>query len=304
MRRPLAFALLVLLAVPSAVAQGEVVPPFLEVRVDPLDEPVRPLSEVRETTLTTRASCLLSGDAQRVSLRYGIADAPAWVTAVVTPASDVVDARGCDGGYVTAEAAVRLTVDADAPAFTPMPVRLVVTAGPPEREEQAETTLNVSADYFSILEVHAEEPIRVALPDSLVEVPVTVANFGNDRTRVQIELIKADTGLSVELPQVPLLGSRQHGDAETAATVDVGIRTADANGFINEVGVVLLRLRAVHAEDPSLPGDDTMLSLLVTTKSQSLMAAEYESGNRTPALGALPALVALGALARVVRLRR
>lgn len=290
--RALLLAALVLL--PQAAAQLPDVQ-LVELRAeDP--PPVLPLQGAVVANMTVRVSCALVEGQGGVAIAYEVTAAPAWATVVVSPASDVADVRNCDGGYVTRDAILTLTASDMAPAFRPSPVEVRATAGPEGRKQTANATINLTAEYFSILDVQLAESSRIVAPGGEVAFAVSLANLGNAQTRVRVEVENATEDLTVHPVDAVLLESKQQGGMRNTGELSVRV-TSDAGGlYVNRVGTATLRLFAEHAGEPPRQGDSTTISFIVTTKS----GAGGEGGNDSP-LGPVVALAALALVASFLR---
>ena len=288
--RALALLVLVCLA-PLAAAQ---VPGVRLVRLDAEDPPpVRPLQGAVVANLTLTASCALVGDGGRIPIEYAVQDAPAWATVVVSPATDVADATACEGGVVTREATVSLTASDQAPAFRPTPVVVLAKVGSPGRQEETSATVNVTAEYFSIVDASLAEANKVARPGEEVPYVVKLSNLGNARTRVTFEVQNASEGIFVGVPPPVVLDSKQAGGNEVSTEVSILVRTRESGGFVNRVDVATVRILAEHAADPPRAGDGTTVSLILTTRTGG--------ANGAPGPGVVLAALALALAAYVAR---
>lgn len=293
--RPALAAVLVLLLV-ALPARGQESPlPFVEVGVEPLDAPVRPLQGAAVAVATVRASCGLAEASEQVPVRYVVEGAPSWMKVVASPAADAAAARSCDRGYVAFETTLAVTVDADAPALVPTPVRLVAIAGEAPREARGEATLNVTADYFGILDVSLPEAIQTIPPGSVATFKLVVTNHGNGRTRVAFEIVGVGEGITVAPVEPILLGSRQLGDPADAVTKEVLVfaTAPPARGFVNRVDTFSVHATSHLADDAARKGDESTASFLVTTRSTGAV----ERAMDVPGVGAWAVVAVLAACA-------
>lgn len=260
---------LLLLLAPSVLAQTASPVPLVELQGE--DPPmVPPLQGAVTANLTTRVSCTLVGEGGRVGITYTVEAMPAWSQVVVSPASDVVDVTACEGGTATRHATVSVTAGDQAPAFRPTPLRIQATAtGVGGRNESATATLNVTADYFSILDAVARDATKTARPGAEVEFPITLANLGNGRTRVTFVVENASDDLVIETPDALTLGSKQQGEAANSAETRVVARTKEGGMLVNRVGTFTLLLKGEHADAPPRAGDEARLTFVVTTRSDA-----------------------------------
>lgn len=287
------FALLLL---PSAAALEDAPVPLVEVSVEPFAAPVRPLQGAGTTSLVTRVSCALSEASELIEVRHTIEDAPAWMDATIAPASDSVAARECENGYVRFAATLTVSVDDGAPALVPTPIRVVSHSGSAPRDARGEAVLNVTADYFGILDLSLPETILVVAPDSVATFRVLVTNHGNGRTLVSFGLDGESGTLQVAPIEPVILGSRQLGDPADAVTKEVlvHVTTAPGRGYVNRVDAFTLAATSHRVGDESRKGDETKVSFLVTTKTGG---ASTERTMDVPGLGAWALVGVLGACA-------
>lgn len=202
-----------------------------------------------------------------VNIAYRGVDAPAWSAVTISPASDVATLEMCEDGYAERRATLTISASDQAPAFSPGGLTLRVTVGDPPRQEEASVTVAVTADYFALLDVSLAETNKVVAPGETAKFPITLTNLGNGKTRVRFVLDDATEGLTVGPPSPVELGSRQQGAPTTSTTVEVAVR-ADARGlYVNEVGVVNLRVVPEHAGEPPRTGEERTVSFLLTTKT-------------------------------------
>lgn len=279
-----ALALLAVVLLPIAAAQVGLPPP-VELRAE---EPplVRPLQGVVTSNVTVRVSCTLTGGAG-VNIAYRVDDAPAWSAVTISPASDVANLEMCKEGYAERHATLAISASDQSPAFSPEGLTLSVTVGDPPRQEEASVVVPLTADYHSLLDISLAETTKVVAPGDTARFPIKLTNLGNGKTRVRMILEDATEGLVVGPPGPVELGSRQQGAAATSTTVEVAVR-ADARGlYVNQVGVVNLRIVPEHAGEPPRAGEEGSISLLLTTKTGG------GEGARVP----LPVALALVAVA-------
>lgn len=279
------------LAVPGALAQTGPVETATLV-VEPFVGPIAPLQENAATPFTARISCLLLEPTTGTPVTYSVVAKPEWTNVTLSPSADVVRPAACQAstdGWATLSGSLSATVDAAAPAFEPADVTIEVLAGVGgPRQARAEATVPVEAGYFSILSVDLEEAIKVAPPDSTTRFPLVLSNLGNGASEVQF-LVESATGpITVEVPPTFLLESPVTGNRSNRAQLDVLVHAEPASGFINKVTQVNLKVLSRYAQDPTLTGDETSVSLLLTVRSESLTKLE------TPAPALALALLALG----------
>ncbi len=283
-----AFAFIIL-NVPAALAQDA-----FEIRVSiaPFASPLAPLQEAPMTSFTLDVPCVAPGsDPTSSKVDVKVDQFPAWATATVSPTEFPLDPMTCRAGRITFEGTLTVAANDQAPAFTPTPLTIAATlanANPPIR---GEGTVAVTAGYFSVLDIQLAETIKTTAPDTDVEFPLTLTNLGNGKTRVTFEIVEIGNTLTGQAPSPIELQSKQQGGTQTSATVLLQLHTRAAKGYANEVSVANYRITSALAEDPTMKGDEAMVSVLVTTK-----------GLGTPGPGL--ALLTLAAAAAVTLRRR
>lgn len=292
--------LALLLLAPVAAAQPEVID-WVTASVAPFETPIPPLQGAASTRVDVSASCLLADPAGQVTVAYAVVDRPSWATVVVSPSTDAKNVQSCEEGRLAFEGTLVVTVTDQAPAFAPATIALEVTAGGGGREERAQASVDVSSDYYAILDVQLAAPQAVIRPGGHHDFVVRVSNFGNGATRVEPTLTRADEPLQVSLPSTITLGSKQQGARDIAADLVFRVAAPDEGGFVNRVGSVDVRLQGFYALDDSRGADASTVSFLVTIRTGATQDGEPE---RALPLGALAPLAAIGLAARALRRAR
>lgn len=289
-RAGLPLLVLVALAVPLAAAQAPLTAPevpLVELSIGPSEAPLRPLQDVQTLPMTARVSCALLDDKGQVPVSYKVEGQPRWATVVVSPTEDVKEPAACQEGWATFEAQLTVSASDQAPAFRAAPVNVSATAG----SETGRAQVNVTASYFSIVDVQLQETSKATAPGTEAVFPLKLINFGNDRTRVSFEVVETSGGLHATAPEPLVLDSKQQGAPLVAADVELRVQAPEGSGYMNQVGTVTYRLTSASEERPDLAGDSSTVTVLVTTK-----------GLATPAPAPV-AWVAVAALAGVVARR-
>lgn len=275
---------LVLLA-PLALAQAPI--PLVELSIDPFADLAKPLQAPVSTAIHARVSCALVRGPNGIPISYSVVSAPAWATVTIDPPTDVIEPLvSCDttsGGWVTREAVLSLQANDRAPAEAPAPIEVEVRAD--GTEEAALASVDVAASFFSILDVELIEAIHTMSPGATKEIVITVTNHGNGATRVTFETAEIGEGLTVALPDPFVLESAQSGGTRLSEDAIVRVTTADRSGFVNEVGIINLRILSAFEGDPSQEGDESQASLLVTTRT-GIPASRDVPGPEIAAIGA------------------
>ncbi len=264
-----AIAGLAVVADPVA-AQAE--KPTIEVEVGTFDGPIRPLSETKEVTITVKYTYFgPAGASGLVPVRVALqaTDVPPWAVATLNPPAVFMPIQAGQGlTTVTKTAKLMISTTADAPALTPVTIKVKANSdgnsylNPANGEGQT----TVTADYFGLLDGVAGTTIQIAKPQEQVSYPITVTNLGNGQTKVFFEITGAPEGWQVVTPQPVVLEARQQGGKKTAETIQLQIQTPYRNGYLNEVGVVGLRITSVYALNADKKGDATNVNVLTTTK--------------------------------------
>jgi hypothetical protein len=256
--------------VPTASAQsGSIV-----VSMNSPTEQVKPLQGALTFSGTVTLTADYSGVANPIGIpvTYTVSNKPAWAQVLVSPASDVFPAPGAPGGVSYSQArtiSVTVTASGDAPAFQAETIE--ITATPSPSNPQATITpgkgqVGIQAGYYSIIDVQLAEAIKVERPQSAVAFPLKITNFGNANTKVNFELISAAEGFQTVIPNPVTLQSKQAGGNQISADIPLTIQTPYKNGYMNEVGVINYKLTSSYALDPKLKGDESPVSVLITTR--------------------------------------
>lgn len=286
--------LMVLGVLPFAAAQAPV--ELVTVEVAPFDEPVKPLQGTQTTEATVRVSCALAEPPASIVVTYNVPEAPAWATVLVSPSSDTAGPERCQTGYVTFIATLTVQANDQAPADVPAPIVLEARAGSGGAEHVERGEVNLTATWFSILDVQVVEAVAVVAPGATHAFPLKIANFGNGDTDVTITETERGEGITVRVPDTFRLGSKQQGSNDVSREVSIEVAADDARGFVNRVAVASLLVTSAYAADASQVGDDATVSLLVTVRSGA-----FETAANIPAPGPLLALLSAAALLRAFR---
>ena len=246
-------------------------------------EIVQPLQGSVEATATVVLRADYGGATGLVGIpvQYTIT-CPAWATCTPTPASDVFDPPNANaagagaGGSYTSTKTVKITISASdqAPAFTPQPMTITATTSGATGGNPI-TGLGssvVEAGFFSILDVQVQNAIVVERPQTIINIPVSVNNLGNAQTKVTFSIAEGSTvgevanALQPQLPPPTTLGSKQAGATVTKADIVLTVQTPYKNGYMNDGGTLNYKITSAYAINPALRGDESQLSVLVTTR--------------------------------------
>ena len=284
--------LLVALLAPLATAQPTPTLVTLEVGALP---PSPPLQSPVSTELTLTASCAIL-QPPLTNVHFRVTSKPTWSTAIISPLDTVLDPAQCGpSGTLSTHATVHVTTTDAAPGFRPAPIVITATVQPQSTpEHSASATTNVTASYFSRLDVTVADPVKTVQPRETTEYAITIHNHGNAATRVRFETINVSPGLDVTLPGRVVVGAKQQGDANEKDEV-VRVLAWEGSEFTNTVGSVNVRFFSESVEDGT-QGENGTLSLLLTTRG-----AAVDTMHRVPE--PLP-LAAFALVAGVVLLRR
>lgn len=258
--------------VPTASAQNG---GTVTVTLNQPSEQVKPLQGAVTFTGTVTLIADYSGGLNPIGIpvTYTVANKPAWAQVLVSPATDVFpppSAAAPSGVSYSQTRQIQVTVTAsqDAPAFTAEPIEITATptSATPGSYTAGKGSVQIQAGYFSIIDVQLAEPIAVERPQSKVAFPLKITNFGNANTKVSFELISAADGFQTVIPNPVTLQSKQAGGNQISADIPLTIQTPYKNGYMNEVGVINYKLTSAYALDPKLKGDESPVSVLVTTR--------------------------------------
>lgn len=292
MRGLLLLTLVALLPVATAQAPVDLV----TVEVAPFDAAVKPLQGSQTTEATVRVSCALAEAPGGIPVTHAIVEAPTWATVVVSPKEAVARPESCEMGWVSFIATITVTVDQLAPADAPTPIILESTAGSGSAQHAGRGEVNVTAAWFSILDVQIVEAMAVVAPGGTHTFPLKLENFGNGDTEITITETTTGAGISVRLPDAFRLGSKQQGSSDVSREVGIEVTADEERGFVNRVATTTLAITSAYAGDPTQQGDDATVSLLVTVRSGALETAAN--------IPAPPVLLALLSAAVLLRARR
>lgn len=256
------------LALPIASAQ---LPPALTITIDPLPT-LRPLQGVAGANITIEASCAMvqaNDPSQRsVAGRLVVKSAPAWVTAAASPSSFVVDPTACGTARtVTIPGRLILTASQDAPAGRAGTIVVEATTnGVPNASASAEAAVEVA--FFGQLDVNIPESIAIVKPGETRAFVVKLSNFGNDATTIHASLARVTEGFGAGLFADVTLPSKQQGATMTSVDVTINVTTplGSGSGYVNQVGSVDVHVSSWQTKDPSVSGDSSNATFVVTAK--------------------------------------
>lgn len=244
-------------------------------------ETVKPLQGTVEASALVNLQADYSGGAQLVGIPVSFTvTCPAWATCTPNPASGVFPppqgGTAPTGGSYSQTMTVKVLISASeqAPAFTPQPLTIVASTSPGSSGTPITGTgaTVVEAAYFSILDVQVQNSIVVDRPQSTINIPVSVNNLGNAQTKVNFQIAEGSTvgdvenALQPQLPPPTVLGSKQAGSTVTKADILLTVQAPYKNGYMNEVGTLIYKITSSYALNPALQGDESQLSVLITTR--------------------------------------
>lgn len=257
---------------PTAQAQ---VNTSLTITLTPPTESVKPLQGALNFGGTATLTYSNEGIANLVGIpvTYTVSNAPSWAQVVVSPATDVFPVAPSTGASpsttVSKPFTVSVTASDQAPAFQPGTIEITATASPTQqggKPATAKVNVPVQASYFSILDTQLAEAIKIERPQQPVVFPLKITNLGNANTKVGFAVEDKAANLNVPVPIPIVLQSRQAGGNQISSEVPLTVQTPYKNGYMNEVGVVTYHITSSYALDPKLKGDETRVSVVVTTK--------------------------------------
>lgn len=214
-----------------------------------------------------------SGNIVGVPVSYKVTKAPAWAAVTVSPGSDVITMPATPGAQATGSRTFTVSVTASdqAPAFQSDTIEITATVTPTTPStppKSAAQTVPIQADYFSILDVQLAQAIQQDRPQSTVTFPVKITNLGNGATKINFAIAEGGNpqNLNALVPGPVTLQSKQAGGNQISTEIPLQIQLPHQNGYMNEAGTVVYKITSNYALDSKLKGDETTLSVLVTTK--------------------------------------
>lgn len=259
--------LLVLVGAPAVQAQA--LRTDVEVRVDPLPAPVRPLVERAVTNVTIELPCAVPGAPPGAShVHLWVERMPSWASATVVPSVLQVSAEQCTQGRIVERAQLVLGADVAAPAFRPETVHVAASWVEARPNLTGRGDVEMMAAFFPLLDAALERASADVAPGEVVFFPLKVSNGGNAATRVLVEVVNATNGVAAHAPQPLVLGSRTAGDAAelSSGTILLEVRAPSNVGYHDQSGLVTYRIVHHHEDDPSLVGAPVHVSVVLTTQ--------------------------------------
>lgn len=256
--------------IPTAAAQSA----QLVVELQPSPDKLRPLQG--QITIPGKVTYTADQTAQTgiigVPVTLTVRNAPSWAAVTISPQTVIMNfANAQPGASVTATANFNVFVSASeqAPAYQAAPIEIAASAAQPSAAGASATgqgSIPIQAEFFSIIDVQLAEAIKVDRPQQPVVFPLTITNFGNANTKVSFQVVSQAENLEVPVPGDVTLQSKQAGGNQITATVPLTVQTPYKNGYMNEVGSVTYKVTSAYALNPQLKGDESTVSVLVTTK--------------------------------------
>jgi hypothetical protein len=260
--------------IPVAEAQGAGPQTSVVLSLTPPSEKVKPLQG--QITFSGKATYTgdpsSSGNIVGVPVSYKVTKAPAWAAVTVSPGSDVITLTSSQTSVSgSSNFNVAVTASDQAPAFQSDTIEITATvtpSNPGATAKSASQAVPIQADYFSILDVQLAQAIQQDRPQSTVTFPVKITNLGNGATKVNFDIAPEGNpqNLNVLVPGPVTLQSKQAGGNQISAEIPLQIQLPHKNGYMNEAGAVRYKITSNYALDSKLKGDETTLSVLVTTK--------------------------------------
>ena len=257
--------------VPTAAAQQQA---QISVVLNPPSEPVKPLqAPISFTgTVTLIADSSAYSGIIGVPVAYTVTKQPAWANVLVSPSTDIFPVgTSTPSQNFQSSRPITVTVTASdaAPAFQADQIEITATttSTPGGKAVSGKGNVPITADYFSIIDVQLAEAIKVERPQSVVSFPVKISNYGNANTKVTFTIGDGTSqNLQVPVPNPVTLQSKQAGGNQISADIPLNIQTPYKNGYMNEVGIVNYKITSAYALDPKIKGDESSVSVLVTTR--------------------------------------
>ncbi len=236
--------------------------------------PVQPLSDLARIPVVINYRYSPGGaDLVATPINVEITNNPSWITATMSPSTVYapVEETNQDGQQtVQVESTLVLQTTADAPAFQQGNVQIQATAQSNGNMEGSSgtATVAVTAGFYSILNAQTPQKVVTARPQQKVDLPITITNLGNANTNVFLDIESGDEKLiqNTVLPSPVTVPSKQQGSKDNTQTVLVQVQTPFKNGYINEPGVLSMKISSTYALDQSVKGMSTRVSSLITTK--------------------------------------
>lgn len=275
-------ALAIGLLAPVGLAQSPVSPLEPEVTFPDarIEDPVKPLGEPGQTTLTARIECPPDETPLSVTEANLIADGPAFVDAIVSPSTQSFAGRPveCRQQPHELEASFSAALDQNAPAFETIriPVELFVNRtsqdGTPERSHGPyHANVSVPVGYLPLINVRVPDKQVETEPGGEATFELQVDNFSNGRSRFTVHVVDGSPGLELSPPdpvEAPPNASEDlrltardtgEGPADRDHTFRVEVRAASTNPSAEDTANRTQKLRVTVDAGPAeslQPGSD------------------------------------------------
>lgn len=290
--------LLVLLVLSAGLAGAQAPQTSIHIEIPPLDAPIKPLQGASTITATVVVPCAeITDDPARPQVVMSLLEHPTWATVTLSPGQFAPDPMRCEEGSIREPVDIVVKATEQAPAYQAAPLRIGATWEGSVQQLSGEGGVDIQAAYFGVLDVQLVEAIQTAAPGTVAVFPLTLTNFGNGVTRVTFEIVDATEGIHAELPAPITLQSRHTGGVQITATVPLTLRSADGVGYLNQVDTVTYRITSAYEGEPASEGDDSTVSVLLTTKG-------FGTGGEATAPGPALPLLALALVGAALALRR
>lgn len=249
------------------------------------DKPLIPLDRAYEIPI--KISCIINGLlANIVAETYDdvlfldvfVKYAPEWCIATVDPPMIEIP---ISADWQTVNSTVYLILKENAPAFERehleievemhLSVGMTATIIP---KGNASLVIPFQVGYIPILNINSTNGYyKIVNPYQTATFNINIKNMGNGRTIVESKIIKVPKGWSAKIASEVTLGSKVKGD-DPKKTLTLTVKPSYSFGYHEEQGVVTVSIRPISADDPSLKGEEYVLSFVVQNHGFSLPGFE------------------------------
>lgn len=197
---------------------------------------------------------------------------PGWANVIISPSSKSGQFAASDQESVTLDFDITVALTQSAPALAPDKVELTATVSAgssPQSFPDGSTELTIVPDYFNLYNVRLTQRIGQGGPQESVKYPIQIDNFSNGPTRFSFEVQNSEqipAGFQPTPPSPTVVESKATGGETTSQTVQFEVYTPYKNGYVNEVGSILLEVTSAYAPDTSKNGASATLATLTQAR--------------------------------------
>ena len=196
-----------------------------------------------------------------------IDETPEWCTASITPVILKVLPKPY---WVSKNASIDIRVTENAPASAEGVLKVRLEAKPMGtiRAGTFFAEIPFIPGYLPILDIKTERTTKLIGPYDTAYFGIEVENLGNAKTQIICNALNVPEGWIIEVDTNVVIGAKTSGD-NTKKTIYLSIKPPYGFGYHNEREVINISITPSYFNDPSLKGEEYLLSFIVQNRGFS-----------------------------------